>query len=208
MTNKTLKSNTFCLNPIAEHSAQSDFAVVLVKSELQQNGENNQFLLNLNYQILSTHAIDFDDFSQNNVKATDYLWKKNCLECFIQINNQQYFEINASPNGAYALYHFDDYRTPKQMPPRATEQLQFNWQKQQINVENFHVKNIAINDDTSLANLNFLSTFGFEIVLPKDLQLTKINPCVILYQQGEPIFYAVNHANPPDFHNKDFWQNF
>ena len=71
-------------------------------------------MLNLNYQILSTHAIDFDDFSQNNVKATDYLWKKNCLECFIQINNQQYFEINASPNGAYALYHFDDYRTPKQ----------------------------------------------------------------------------------------------
>src|SRR5699024_1157946 len=61
----------------------------------------------------------------------DYLWEQTCLECFlagrlinsavsINENNNKtnpYLEINASPDGCYALYQFADYRNPATLPP-------------------------------------------------------------------------------------------
>ena len=51
------------------------------------------------------------------VMFSDYLWEGTCLECFIGGFATEYVEVNASPTGQYALYHFQDYRQPNIMPP-------------------------------------------------------------------------------------------
>ncbi|WP_131667783.1 hypothetical protein [Psychrobacter pygoscelis] len=51
------------------------------------------------------------------VMFSDYLWEGTCLECFIGGFGTEYVEVNASPTGQYALYHFQDYRQPNDMPP-------------------------------------------------------------------------------------------
>lgn len=40
-----------------------------------------------------------------------------------------------------------------------------------------------------------------------NMTIGKINPTAILYRDGAPIFYAAQHADPPDFHDKTFWQD-
>ena len=51
------------------------------------------------------------------VMFSDYLWEGTCLECFVGGSGTEYIEVNASPTGQYALYHFQDYRQPNIMPP-------------------------------------------------------------------------------------------
>lgn len=59
----------------------------------------------------------------SNVYFTDFLWEQTCLECFISSESDKhsetasYIEINASPNGQYALYQFESYRNPALLPP-------------------------------------------------------------------------------------------
>lgn len=196
MAKNILKTEQFLLNPISKTNLL-DFPIVKTTIHLYQDLIKNANFLDLHYQIFTKAPYDFASFDKNLVKPSDFLWEKNCLECFITDNHKSYFEINTSPTGAYALYQFDDYRLPKQMPPKATNALQFFWENQTINqiIRDF--------DDN-----NFLSSFSFLIQLPINFQLTKINPTVILYQDNQPIFYAVNHASPPDFHDKSFWLNF
>jgi hypothetical protein len=50
---------------------------------------------------------------------TDGLWKTTCFELFLGQPGDGYVEINLSPSGAFAAYHFDHYRTgmrPLDMP--------------------------------------------------------------------------------------------
>jgi len=42
---------------------------------------------------------------------TDDLWKTTCFELFIGRGGDSYAELNLSPSGAFAAYHFDHYRT-------------------------------------------------------------------------------------------------
>ena len=42
---------------------------------------------------------------------TDELWKTTCFELFLRLGDDAYVEINLSPSGAFAAYHFDHYRT-------------------------------------------------------------------------------------------------
>jgi hypothetical protein len=42
---------------------------------------------------------------------TDELWKTTCFELFIGRAGDSYAELNLSPSGAFAAYHFDHYRT-------------------------------------------------------------------------------------------------
>lgn len=42
---------------------------------------------------------------------TDELWKTTCFELFIARAGDSYAELNLSPSGAFAAYHFDHYRT-------------------------------------------------------------------------------------------------
>lgn len=113
----------------------------------------------------------------------DFLWEQNCLECFVA-HADGYLEMNVSFDGAYNLYYFDGYRTPNVMPPvcdtKATLALKYS------HLDNFLVRHISL-------QLNDART------------PTQINPTVILYQHKQPIYYAVHHATPPDFHNQRYW---
>jgi hypothetical protein len=41
----------------------------------------------------------------------DGLWKHTCFEAFIAVRGSpEYFELNFSPGGQWAVYHFDAYR--------------------------------------------------------------------------------------------------
>lgn len=131
----------------------------------------------------------------NQSTRQDYLWEQNCLECFFEFANQaDYTEMNFAPNPAndgnnhYNLYHFDDYRTPNTLPPKQTSG-QVVAILEHLQTDNTHAYHLKVS-----FNHNHVPN------------ISKINPCVILYQDNQPIFYATHHANPPDFHNKAFWQ--
>lgn len=42
---------------------------------------------------------------------TDGLWQTTCFELFFAQPGDAYVELNLSPSGAFAAYHFDHYRT-------------------------------------------------------------------------------------------------
>ncbi|BAK67096.1 hypothetical protein SLG_24210 [Sphingobium sp. SYK-6] len=42
---------------------------------------------------------------------SDGLWKTTCFELFFARPGDAYAELNLSPSGAFAAYHFDHYRT-------------------------------------------------------------------------------------------------
>ena len=84
--------------------------------------------------------LDWPTWQTRQVGFADYLWEQTCLECFLagklinsgvslNKNDSQtnpYIEINASPDGRYALYRFAAYRKPATLPP--TPLLQENGQ--------------------------------------------------------------------------------
>lgn len=77
-------------------------------------------------QLPNSHLanqFNWAEWQANNVRFTDFLWEQTCLECFISSGSDEhsettsYIEINASPNGHYALYQFESYRNPALLPP-------------------------------------------------------------------------------------------
>lgn len=74
-------------------------------------------ILTIQFQINDPqHEINWP--KQNRMERQDYLWESTCFEAFISTpNHNEYFELNLSPSLAWNLYHFTDYRTPKDMPP-------------------------------------------------------------------------------------------
>lgn len=143
--------------------------------------------LYLSYFIERYDWLDFKPIYK--LSRADFLWEKDCLECFFDVGGDDYFEMNFSPDGKCNLYHFDNYRTPDSLPPVWADGMVFVANSEPI--ADYDVYHLGI----KLDNIHKLS-------------IHKINPTAILYRDGEPIFYAANHANPPDFHDKNFWQNF
>ncbi len=157
-------------------------------------------LLEVSFNILIPLKLQNDviwhSLDGNCMQQKDFLWENTCLECFIgSSKHAEYVEINASPKGYFAIYHFDSYRNPKRMPPRAltinsTKNANIEWQKQ---------------------NTPYQRTFVFDInSLPNNLQSANIfNPTLILYLKDNklPLFFAKEHALPADFHNQKFWIN-
>lgn len=183
--------------------------------------------------------------TSNNSKFTDDLWKDSCLECFIgKTGVTDYVEINVCPQGNnrgdYAVYHFEDYRTPQ--PPQAllldTVHNTKQHTSQNLNTgENLAKARIVYNGSVCGETVNktvnkstdtsFYRQFSFQLSqLPANLQdFDLLHPCVILFvddafananepiankpvinkTQPQELFYANNHASPPDFHNKDYW---
>lgn len=136
-------------------------------------------------------------YKGNGMVRQDFLWENNCLECFFELQNNPnqngYFEMNFSLNGAFNLYQFENYRTPNHLPPV--------WAKGNV-----------LSTITDISNLysEYDKIYHLTITLDgvNNLNIGKINPTAILYQNGEPIYYAIKHANPPDFHNKAYWTGF
>ena len=128
----------------------------------------------------------------------DYLWQKDCFECFIQrIDEAAYLEINANLTGEFNIYQFDAYRTPPTMPPVASQ--------------DYALRSFVDADDHHLYFAVEISPL-FEQGLQTQwlAQGLNVNPTVILYPiiDGEavPVYYAHRHATPPDFHHAAYWQ--
>lgn len=145
--------------------------------------------LQISYFIKKTPLIDLT-INNDNFKQDDFLWQENCLECFVEYNRaNDYFEINVALDGRHNVYHFDNYRTPNVMPPRQAK-------LGDVLVDNLaHASDVV--DGFYSRHINLL---GNKAALP-----TRLNPTAILYVDGQGIFYANTHANPPDFHDKRHW---
>ena len=171
----------------------------------------------------------------DKVGFKDYLWERTCLECFLagylvssrsedsdkspKTNmTMSYIEINASPEGQYALYEFDSYRSPTTLPPRplmyadgqtraAIDWIDGNNPKLLIDYpisthERYHYQRSFRMPLVSLTSLNRKSDYS------NDALIKYIHPCVILSFGATILYFAPKHASPPDFHNSQYWTPF
>lgn len=154
----------------------------------------------LSYFIQKADWLDFNELTQEKIKRQDYLWEQNCLECFFELNHQAgYLEMNSSPNGAYNFYRFDDYRTPNTIPPKQDDKLSIVYTPSHTMHDDWHIRHINV-----MFNEYFME-FAHHGQVP--CTVSKFHPTVILYKNNEPIYYAIKHASPPDFHQKAYWVN-
>ncbi len=132
-------------------------------------------------------GVDWMDVKQAlTLTRQDYLWEADCLECFFDFGQEGYFEMNFSPNGGFNLYQFDGYRSPSHLPPTWADGMVF------------------LTDDQSTSDYHTYH-LGIKLDNHPNLPIHGMNPAAILYHDGTPIYYAVRHAAPPDFHDKDYW---
>ena len=166
----------------------------------------------------------------DKVGFKDYLWEQTCLECFLAGSlissssskdndkspktnmTMSYIEINASPEGQYALYEFDSYRSPTTLPPRplmyadgqthaAIDWIDSNNPKLLTHEPYHHQRSFRMPLD-SLTSLNRKSDYS------NDALIKYIHPCVILSFGATILYFAPKHASPPDFHNSQYWTPF
>ncbi|WP_201564814.1 hypothetical protein [Psychrobacter sp. CMS30] len=135
--------------------------------------------------------LDWPTWQPTQVGFADYLWEQTCLECFLAgglitdrlINNSvsindvneigidgadanktsAYIEVNASPDGRYALYEFASYRHPATLPPTPLLQPDgqtrafINWTASHCPASNDTASNGIANNGTANAAQNSLS---------------------------------------------------
>ena len=135
--------------------------------------------------------LDWPTWQPTQVGFADYLWEQTCLECFLAgglinsrlINNSAsindvneigidgvdanktsaYIEVNASPDGRYALYEFTSYRNPATLPPTPLLQADgqtrafINWTGSHCPLSNSTASDGIANNDTANAEQNSLS---------------------------------------------------
>ena len=194
--------------------------------------------------------LEWPTWQAEQVGFADYLWEQTCLECFlagelinsavsINENNNKtnpYMEINASPDGRYALYQFADYRNPATLPPAPL--LQGNGQTRASidwKATPFSVSNAAHNAALQAGSMptssfngpliagaktyHFERSFYLSLNQLSQVQTTNdeigieyIHPCVILSFDTKfgktALYFAPNHAVPPDFHDTQYWSIF
>ena len=194
--------------------------------------------LRLNYLLTLPH-----DISQNSAlpwftwlplklkpKTADYLWQSTCLECFIAgesaqyknieeskdiAQNTQYIEINVSSNGDYALYHFEDYRTPDITPPQTLMLLPLlqNLQRNRLIDLQPTIDAHYLSKTRDAQIINNSRVFARQITLQLSPlaklwnKLTYIHPAVILQEphSQQHLYFAPKHTTPPDFHLSKLW---
>ena len=230
--------------------------------QIAQSTEQPEWQLQLDYRVtmpLKSLAaqLDWPTWQSAQVSFADYLWEQTCLECFlagtlidstVSINNTNemgidsidgnktspYIEINANPDGRYALYQFKSYRNPATLPP--TPLLQANGQT--LAFINWHASNCwsdgaeqkslseQIKPVICFSTLNTAAkTYHYERSFSLSLRhmhnkedvindtgIDYIHPCVILSFSTTfgttALYFAPKHASPPDFHNLQYWSVF
>ncbi len=159
------------------------------------------------YETLAAQ-LNWSDWQPQKVSFSDYLWEQTCLECFISTDTaHNYIEINASPDGRYAIYQFNDYREPASLPPPPvyltdSQRASINWAtdtKKQLNADR----------ESHQQQHGYQRRFGMALhSLPLALSADKhwqLHPCVILYFADVALYFAAAHASPPDFHQRRYW---
>ncbi|MEN6669281.1 hypothetical protein AAJP47_02780 [Psychrobacter sp. B38] len=120
-----------------------------------------------------------------------------------------YIEINASPDGRYALYKFDRYRQPATLPPTPLYQADGH------TLASIDWISLYNQSSTTSRRLHYERRFGVRLTeLPNqqyalnNTTIEYIHPCVILKLDNTTLFFAPEHASPPDFHNRHHWTKF
>lgn len=161
--------------------------------------------------------LNWPKWQPEQIGFADYLWEETCLECFITgdlVKDEEdqtkttgtYVEINANPDGRYALYRFESYRNPPTLPPASFYHA------------DGHTR-VAIHwsDESSPTStlLSYERCFGVPLnELPNQQYMLNstvigyIHPCVILKFDETALYFAPHHASPPDFHNRHYWSRF
>lgn len=204
--------------------------------------------LQLDYQIclpstsLATQ-LDWPTWQKEQVSFTDYLWERTCLECFIsgktidtdEARTGRYIEINVSPSGQYALYKFNDYRTPSTLPPVPLLQADGHTKAHITWADNLTISQLDSlnrlspapqppNTSQTLTALIFTPYYHyrrrFKVSLDQiavnlsindcndccdNTSLDLLHPCVILQLRDTHLYFASAHASPPDFHQRRYW---
>lgn len=239
----------------ALQSIQVEVVATLVQiASINQTAQQPEWQLQLDYRItlpLESLAapLDWPTWQPAQVRFVDYLWEQTCLECFlagglinstISINGADtdktapYIEINASPDGRYALYQFADYRKPATLPPMPLLQADkrtralIDWaankwtanteqQSASLPTESF----IALLSPKTTSSKTYHYERSFNLSLSQfphtktdidDTVIGYIHPCVILSFDTifgkTTLYFAPKHASPPDFHNVQYWSLF
>ncbi|GAA0317833.1 hypothetical protein GCM10009129_14170 [Psychrobacter aestuarii] len=139
------------------------------------------------------------------VGFTDYLWQETCLECFIAPStDSRYLEINAHPDGRYALYQFEHYRHPSTLPPPALidpiqqTKAQIDWQP-----------DTALDGTLTKAGYSYQRRFSLPLAVlfgaDHAAHPARLHPCVILRFADSYLYFAPKHPMPPDFHDRQYW---
>jgi|26BtaG_2_1085354.scaffolds.fasta_scaffold24073_1 hypothetical protein len=202
----------------------------------------------LTYQVILpsqtlANQLNWSTWQQTQVNFTDYLWEETCLECFIagsktdaedivasdqtephKIPFQQataYIEINASPDGRYALYQFKSYRNPSTLPPAplyetdGTIRASINWHNCKELADTSGENPLSSTPMVAQTAFRYERSFSLPITqLPNqqyiiaNMRIEQIHPCVILWFGKTDLYFASGHAFPPDFHNRDYWPKF
>lgn len=201
-------------------------------------GEQPTAYLQLEYYVtlpIKSLAAQFNwsMWQLEQVGFKDYLWKNTCLECFLSasltnssskdsdelLNTNRtaaYIEINASPNGQYAVYEFDNYRSPATLPPRPLMQADGQTRAAIDWLDASHNQKPLI-DSTISAHSTYNYQRSFSVPLSSLHEkadcshasiIKYIHPCVILSFGETTLYFAPEHASPPDFHNHQYWTPF
>lgn len=194
-----------------------------------------EYFVTLPTESLATQ-FNWSRWQLEQVGFKDYLWEKTCLECFLAgslISSSSkdsdrspntngttaYIEINANPNGQYALYEFDSYRSPSTLPPRPLMQADG---KTRASIDCIYYSDTPkpLIDSTISAHTPYQYQRRFRVSLSlfsplhdtvdwhNDALVKYIHPCVILYFSDTALYFAPKHSSPPDFHNRQYWTRF
>lgn len=194
--------------------------------------------LQLTYQVtLPTPSLaaklNWPMWQPEHIGFADYLWEETCLECFITgdlVKDEEgqakttgsYVEINASPDGRYALYRFESYRNPATLPPPpfyhadGHTRMVIHWTEESVQQQRLSVDASLSNESSQVSP--FLSyERRFDVLLTElpnqqytlnSTEIGYIHPCVILKFDETALYFAPHHASPPDFHNRHYWSRF
>ena len=198
--------------------------------------------LELQYRVTLTNQslaaqIHWLIWQPEQVGFKDYLWEQTCLECFLagflissnrsdnssksadKNETTAYIEINASPNGQYALYEFDSYRSPATLPPKPLMQADGQTRAAIDWIDCSDTPKPLI-DSTISAHKPYQYQRSFRVQFSSlmsfhenedggnDTFIKYIHPCVILSFGKTALYFAPKHASPPDFHNRQYWASF
>lgn len=219
-----------------------DIQVIVQATIVQQPSLQLQLTYQIALPVQSlADQLHWPTWKEARVGFTDYLWQESCLECFIAGSalNQDgidivdivdsvddnrtaaYIEINASPDGRYALYRFESYRNPATLPPsplllaNGYTRAKINW----IDHANSQIPSVEVKPShrSSTAHTLYSDQRTFSVPIHKifsqkfalsNLFIEHIHPCVILWFGETALYFASSHASPPDFHNRRYWSRF
>ena len=159
--------------------------------------------------------------SVNSVNSVDSVDSVDSLDSLDDNSMTAYIEINASPDGRYALYRFESYRNPATLPPspllvaNKCKRAKINW----IDPANSQIPSVEVKPSHKSSTAHTLysdkRTFSVPIneIFSQNFALNNfiiehIHPCVILWFGETALYFASSHASPPDFHNRRYWSRF